>query len=202
MKYPITKRLVTTGILTASLALAGNTAMAAAPTAHKAAPVAHVTRAVWPDTQPQGYRAQGYGTQGYRGAPVRYAHGYAPQGYGSYGYGSYGNAPRGGLNYDIAQFVQGMLGGGPVPYAALARDVERMHGGVVRGGGGAVDSPTYDTSTPTAGVDQATLDANAESQSLEQMNDTMALNASMAAAEAQNDAANAATLQTEINAGM
>ncbi len=32
------------------------------------------------------------------------------------------------------------------------------------------------------------------------MNDENALNASMAAAEAQNDAANAATLQTEINA--
>ena len=34
------------------------------------------------------------------------------------------------------------------------------------------------------------------------MNDTNALNASMAAAEQENDAANAATLQTEINAGM
>ena len=33
------------------------------------------------------------------------------------------------------------------------------------------------------------------------MNDTNAMNASMAAAEAANDAANAATLQTEINAG-
>jgi len=34
------------------------------------------------------------------------------------------------------------------------------------------------------------------------MNDENALNASMQAAEQQNDAANAATLQTEINAGM
>jgi hypothetical protein len=34
------------------------------------------------------------------------------------------------------------------------------------------------------------------------MNDTNALTASMAAAEEQNDEANAATLQTEINAGM
>ena len=33
------------------------------------------------------------------------------------------------------------------------------------------------------------------------MNDTNAMNASMAAAEQQNDAANAAALQTEINAG-
>ena len=34
------------------------------------------------------------------------------------------------------------------------------------------------------------------------MNDTNALTASMAAAEEQNDEANAAALQTEINAGM
>ncbi len=34
------------------------------------------------------------------------------------------------------------------------------------------------------------------------MNDTNAMTASMAAAEQENDAANAATLQTEINAGM
>jgi hypothetical protein len=33
------------------------------------------------------------------------------------------------------------------------------------------------------------------------MNDTNALNASIAAAKAANDTANAATLQTEINAG-
>jgi hypothetical protein len=33
------------------------------------------------------------------------------------------------------------------------------------------------------------------------LNDEMALTASMAAAEQQNDAANAAALQTEINAG-
>jgi hypothetical protein len=41
---------------------------------------------------------------------------------------------------------------------------------------------------------------DAENQAIQSMNDTNALNASMAAAETQNDASNAATLQTEINA--
>ena len=41
-----------------------------------------------------------------------------------------------------------------------------------------------------------------ENQAIQEMNDINALNASMAAAEQENDAANAATLQTEINAGM
>jgi len=66
------------------------------------------------------------------------------------------------------------------------------------------ESPTFDTSSPIA-VDtstQAALDAMSENQAIEQMNDTNALTASMAAAEEQNDEANAATLQTEINAGM
>jgi hypothetical protein len=34
--------------------------------------------------------------------------------------------PRAQLNVDIAQFVQGMLSGGPVSYANLMRDVARM----------------------------------------------------------------------------
>jgi len=66
-------------------------------------------------------------------------------------------------------------------------------------------SPSYDTS-PTVDVSSASTDAqvasDAEAQAIQQMNDENALNASMAAAEQQNDAANAATLQTEINAGM
>jgi hypothetical protein len=44
--------------------------------------------------------------------------------------------------------------------------------------------------------------SDAENQAIQQMNDTNALTASMAAAEQQNEEANAATLQTEINAGM
>jgi hypothetical protein len=110
--------------------------------------------------------------------------------------------PGGRLNVDVAQFVRGMLGGGPIPYANLVRDVRSMRGS----GGGTYDwssSPSYDSST-SAGCASCDAQAasDAENQAIQQMNDTNALNASMAAAEQQNEAANAATLQTEINAGM
>jgi hypothetical protein len=105
--------------------------------------------------------------------------------------------PGGRLNVDVAQFVRGMLGGGPVPYANLVRDGS---------GGGSYDysPPPSDDSAASvsaaAAQEQALSDA--ANQSIQQMNDTNALNASMAAAEQQNEAANAAALQTEINAGM
>jgi hypothetical protein len=105
------------------------------------------------------------------------------------------------LNVDIAQFVRGMLGGGPIPYANLVRDVRAMPAS-----GGSYDSsysPSYDTS---AAASSAASDAQAasdeENQAIQEMNDTNAQTASMAAAEEENDEANAATLQTEINAGM
>ena len=107
------------------------------------------------------------------------------------------------LNVDVARFVRGMLGGGPIPYGNLVRDVRSL-----RAAGGSYDwsaSPSYDYSstdnTGSIGTDTAAA-AAAEDQAIQQMNDTDAETASMAAAEAANDAANAATLQTEINAGM
>ena len=109
--------------------------------------------------------------------------------------------PRNQLNVDVAQFIRGMLGGGPVPYAKIVRDVRGMRGTGTYAGSD-WSSPTYDTSVTTSGADDAQAAADAENQAIQQMNDTNALNASMAAAEQQNDAANAATLQTEINAGM
>ncbi|MGA3304182.1 MAG: hypothetical protein ABSC72_12970 [Methylovirgula sp.] len=72
------------------------------------------------------------------------------------------------------------------------------------------DTWSYDTSASDnqAADTQAAIDAqNAqmesdnENQAIQEMNDTNALNASMAAAEEQNDEAVAATQQTEINAG-
>ena len=112
--------------------------------------------------------------------------------------------PGGRLNVDVAQFVRGMLGGGPVPYANLVRDVRTLRGS----GGGTYDwssSPAYDYSS-AAPAGCASCDAQAasdqENQTIQEMNDINAQTASMAAAEAANDAANAATLQTEINAGM
>ena len=109
--------------------------------------------------------------------------------------------PRNQLGVDVAQFIQGMLGGGPVLYANLVRDVRSM-----AASGGSYDwssSPSYDTSSVTSSAaSDAQAASDAENQAVQQMNDTNALNASMAAAEEENDEANAATLQTEINAGM
>jgi hypothetical protein len=105
------------------------------------------------------------------------------------------------LNADVAQFIQGMLGGGPIPYANLVRDVR-----AVPASGGSYESTpssSYDTSIPaSSAASDAQAAADEENQTIQQLDDENALNASMAAAEEQNDEANAATLQTEINAGM
>jgi hypothetical protein len=91
----------------------------------------------------------------------------------------------------VAQFFQGLFGGAPIVRTARGPAAE----------GYVADSPTYDTSTPVANND-AQAASDAEVQAIQQLNDENALNASMQAAEEQNDEANAATLQTEINAGM
>jgi hypothetical protein len=113
--------------------------------------------------------------------------------------------PRAQFNADLGQFIQSMLGGGwPVQYTNLMRDALRAPAS--HRSSGSYDwspSPSYDNSfaaSSAASDSQAASDA--ENQAIQQMNDTNALTASMAAAEQQNDAANAATLQTEINAGM
>jgi hypothetical protein len=52
--------------------------------------------------------------------------------------------PRDQLNGDVAQFIRSMLGGGPIPYANLVRDVRGMPAS-----SGSYDwssSPSYDTS--------------------------------------------------------
>ncbi len=103
-------------------------------------------------------------------------------------------APQG---VPIAQIFQGLFGL-PIPVTVgAARDIED----------GSYDwSPSYDDSSPTIDDNSAAINAQTaadeENQEIQSMNDTNALNASMAAAEEENDAANAAALQTEINAGM
>lgn len=108
---------------------------------------------------------------------------------------------RNQLNVDVAQFIRGMLGGGPIPYANLVRDVRGMPAS-----GGSYDwssSPSYDTSVAaSSAASDAQAASDAENQAIQEINDTNALTASMAAAEEENDEANAATLQTEINVGM
>jgi multidrug resistance efflux pump len=99
---------------------------------------------------------------------------------------------------DIGQFIQSMFGGGwPMQDAMRARPSRRSRGSS-DGSASYDNSPTVDTSS--SGTD-AQAASDAESQAIQSMNDENALNASTAAAEAANDAANAATLQTEINAG-
>jgi hypothetical protein len=96
-------------------------------------------------------------------------------------------------NNDLGQFIAGFFGGVMPQQYAHRRGSDRY-----------VSSPSYDNS-PTIDTSSAGTDAQAasdqESQQIQQSNDESALNASTAAAEQQNDAANAATLQTEINAG-
>jgi hypothetical protein len=104
-------------------------------------------------------------------------------------------APFGG---DIGQIFQSMLGGLPAQYQGLVRNAMRARPG--RGSHGAYDgssdwSPSYDTPSPA--IDNS---ANDEAQAIQSMSDSNAMNASMAAAEQQNEAAQAAAIQTEINA--
>jgi hypothetical protein len=92
----------------------------------------------------------------------------------------------------VAQFFQGLFGGGgPV----------RVSRGSAAGSAATsdwVDVPSPDNSAAANTDAQAASDA--EVQAIQQMDDTNALNASMAAAEQQNEAAQAAAIQTEINA--
>jgi hypothetical protein len=92
----------------------------------------------------------------------------------------------------VAQFFQGLFGGG-----APAR-VSRGAAAESAATSDWVDVPSPDNSAAANNDAQAASDA--EVQAIQQMNDTNALNASMAAAEQQNEAAQAAAIQTEINA--
>lgn len=109
--------------------------------------------------------------------------------------------PRSQLDVDIARFVQGMLGGGPVPYANLMRDVASMPASH----GSSGYSPSYDYSSglpASCAACDSQVAVDQENQEIQQMDDINAMNASNAAAAAQNAADTAATIQTEINAGM
>jgi len=92
----------------------------------------------------------------------------------------------------IGQLFQGLFGV-PIPVTV----------GAARDAGGY--DPTFDSPSSAVDVDnsqsQAAIDAS--DQAMQQEDQSLQdLDASIAAAEQQNDAANAATLQTEINAGM
>lgn len=103
---------------------------------------------------------------------------------------------------DVTQIIGGLLAS---PWLApyVARYAGRIR--TTRGSSGGTyepyDPPTYDTSSPPDNSVQQSLDAQAEAQSLQQMNDTNAMTASMAAAAAQAAADSAAETQQIMNNG-
>ena len=168
-----TTALMSTGLIAASLAFTGNAAMAANLPVHKAAATTHVV-------QP------------------RVAHVAARR-----------PGPPAQVGFDVGGFIQAMMGGSlPPQYTQIVQNALRgaashRYAGSARDSGGY--DPTFDSPSPPVEVDnsqsQAAIDASdqamqQEDQSLQDMN------ASNAAAEQQNDAANAAMVQTDINAGM
>jgi hypothetical protein len=102
----------------------------------------------------------------------------------------------------LPNVLQALFGGWTGVYAAPAHSGGRTIGSARDTGG---YDPTFDTPSPAVDVDnsqsQAAIDASDQAMQQEDQN-LQDLDASIAAAEQQNDAANAATLQTEINAGM
>ena len=99
--------------------------------------------------------------------------------------------PRDQFGADLGQFIQSMLGGGfPVRYARSSPAYRSSAASESFNSPAAVDTSSNDK--------QAASDAQVQAQ--QSLDDENALNASTAAAEAQNEAAQAAAIQTEINA--
>jgi hypothetical protein len=112
-------------------------------------------------------------------------------------------SPHARPNADYARYIQYMLGGG---WPAFYANVVHVAGKPAASRGHAVSPayvPSYDSSPAidaSSAAREAQAAADAEDAAIRSMNDTNAMTASMAAAQQQNDAANAATLQTELNA--
>ena len=106
------------------------------------------------------------------------------------------------FNADGDAFFQSMFGGGPLRYSRPTQNAMRGRPSH-RSAASTNWSPPYDNSpagdTSSSGTD-AQAASDAVNQAMQSMNDENALNASTAAAEAQNEAAQAAAIQTEINA--
>jgi len=172
-----TTSLISTGLIVASLGLTGNAAMAANLPVHKAAATTHVVHP----------RVATHVVARRPGPPAQFG-------------------------FDVGGFIQAMFGGSlPPQYARIVQNAVRgaaSHkyadsGGSARDTGGY--DPTFDSPSPPVVVDnsqsQAAIDAS--DQAMQQANQSMQdLDASIAAAEQQNDAANAAMVQMDINAGM
>jgi hypothetical protein len=161
--------LITSAIIAASLALAGNGAMAADTYAKTEAPAAPAHTAVH----------------------VAARHAYPVARYGV------ARPP-----VDVAQIISSLLASPFVaPYVAQYAGKIRTTRGSSGGTYEPYDPPTYDTSSPPDTSIQDSLNAQAEAQSIQEMNDTNAMTASMAAAAAQAAADNAAETQQIMNNG-
>jgi hypothetical protein len=200
MKSLIQKSFIPTGLVLASLAL-GGPAMAA--TAHVKArttpPVAARLGVDVAAVPPYPNYAPAAGANSQRNGRFNAA---ARPAY-PYPVGVYSGA---GPGIDVGQLVGAVLGMVPPQYAGIVQSAMRQaasHRSYGTSSGGY--DPSFDSPSPSTPIDNSASDAAAASAaaaSQQSLNDEMALTASMAAAEQQNDAANAATLQTEINAGM
>ena len=107
-----------------------------------------------------------------------------------------------GPGIDVGQLIGTMLGMVPPQYAGIVRSATRQAASHETYGD---YDPSFDSPAAATPIDNSASDAAAAAAaaaSEQDLNDSMALTASMAAAEQENDAANAAALQTEINAGM
>jgi hypothetical protein len=172
MKSLITKSLVPSMLVAVSLALTGNAAMAAKAQIHHSPKVARVTH-----------------PQAAQRVAARY------------------RQPQFAGNNDLGQFIQGFFGGVLPPQytrlvASAAARASASHRDTGSDDWSSGSSSIYDSPAPIDNSASDAAAAAAAANSQQELNDSMALTASMAAAEQENDAANAATLQTEINAGM
>jgi hypothetical protein len=163
------KPLITSALIVASLALAGNSAIAADTYAKTGATAAPVHTAAHVATR-------------HRYPVARYAVARPP--------------------VDVARIISTLLESPFVaPYVAQYAGKIRATRGSSGGTYEPYEPPTYDTSSPPDTSVQQSLDAQAEAQALQQMNDTNAMMASMAATAAQAAADSAAETQQIMNNG-
>jgi hypothetical protein len=184
------KSLVCTVLVSLALAFPGNAAMAAGAATHKTASAQTVHARVAVTHRATTRRSVASARSRARVAGTRRVARVAVGG-------------RNALGIDIGRFIQAMLGGGPVPYMQLVRDVARARGARYVGG-------TYDSSSSFSATAPDTPVDNSAEEAAEQASEEASqidLQNSMEAAQEQNDEADAETNagiataeQTEINA--
>jgi hypothetical protein len=202
MKSLIPRMLVSTAIAIVSLASTGNV-MAASPH-HNARVVA--AQAPYRQQAPLDVAAiPPYPNYSSKASPApHFRAGYNVAGRPPYQ--QWGRGPVAGPGINVGQLVGAMLGMVPPQYAGIVQSAMKQAASHRSSGSasGTYD-PSFDSPSTSMPIDNSASDAAAASAaavSEQNLNDDSAMTASMAAAEQENDAANAAALQTEINAGM